>query len=89
MAATAINTGKLRLLIATSEVEFEGHLMLSIATNVADEEYRPIGQSLNAAKMMTEEEYHRDLRKQSKENGHFVPEYSTNPEWNPENGEAK
>lgn len=31
----------------------------------------------------TEEEYHRELRSSSSQQGHFVPQYSTDPEWNP------
>lgn len=30
-----------------------------------------------------EEEYHKNLRKESAEKGQFISEESTNPEWNP------
>jgi hypothetical protein len=30
-----------------------------------------------------EETYHKELRKQASEKGHFVPEESTDYEWNP------
>lgn len=50
----------------------------------ADEEFNPIGMASHGiAEFTSEEEYHKDLRKQSHEKGHFVPDYSTNPEWNP------
>lgn len=32
----------------------------------------------------SEEDYHKSLRKESNEKGHFIRDYSTNPEWNPE-----
>ena len=31
----------------------------------------------------TEEDYHKELRLDASAKGHFVPEHSTNPEWNP------
>ena len=50
-----------------------------------DENFQPIGQPEHNASELAEEHYHRDLRKASKEKGHFVPEESTNPEWNEDN----
>lgn len=34
-----------------------------------------------------EDHYHKDLRIDAKKAGEFVPEFSTNPEWNPVNEE--
>ena len=51
---------------------------------VADEEFLPTGTPSIGISEHTEENYHRELRKQAKEKKQFVPEHSTNPEWNPE-----
>lgn len=49
----------------------------------ADEEFNPVGTASLGVSQQPEDQYHTDLRKQASEKGHFVPEYSTNPEWNP------
>ena len=47
-----------------------------------NEDFIPIGAPEMGVDARTEEQYHRDLRKEASERGQFVPEQSTNPEWN-------
>ena len=50
---------------------------------LGDENFLPIGRASIGVDLKSEEDYHRQLRKESSEKGHFVREHSTNPEWNP------
>lgn len=50
----------------------------------ATAEFMPEGTpSLGVSEMVDEEAYHKALRDNAFKEGHFVPEFSTNPEWNP------
>ena len=49
----------------------------------ADEDFIPEGTASIGANNQQEHEYHIKLRKEASEKGQFVPEYSTNPEYNP------
>jgi hypothetical protein len=49
-----------------------------------DQDFKVEGQPEHNASEMDEETYHRQLRVQSQKHGHFIPEESTNPEWNPD-----
>lgn len=55
---------------------------VDIDIQLTDAEFMPVGKPSLSAMAKDEEEYHRELRTASHEKGHFVPEYSTNPEWN-------
>jgi hypothetical protein len=55
---------------------------LELLVYLCDEDFKPVGNPEHSAHELSEEHYHRDLRKASKEKGHYVPEESTNPEWN-------
>lgn len=59
-------------------------LFLNIEVYLCDEDFIPQGTTSKTLMDRDEEEYHRDLRKQAHEKGHYVPEESTDPEWNPE-----
>jgi hypothetical protein len=48
-----------------------------------DENFQPEDEPEHNASEMDEETYHRKLREESHARGQFVPEESTNPEWNP------
>lgn len=50
-----------------------------------NEDFVPIGEPSIGVSEMDEPEYHIKLRKEADAKGQFVPEESTNPEWNPEN----
>jgi hypothetical protein len=69
-------------------------VFLDVEVYVCDEEFVPQGRTSKTVQDRSEEDYHKDLRAQAAEKGHFVPEESTNPEWNPvidldENGEDR
>jgi hypothetical protein len=51
---------------------------------LADENFIPVGTPSLGVDDKFEEDYHRQLRAISSDKGHFVAEYSTNPEWNPD-----
>lgn len=70
-----------KLSIMTSEAENKIVLVNIYRT---DDAYNPVGTaSVSVARYDSEEAYHKDLRKLAGEKGQFVPDYSTNPEWNP------
>jgi len=88
MATTAlkipqINGTEERLLFMTAPGN-DGFLDVDIFR--ADEYYIPFGgTSIGTSQtQVTEEEYHRKLREEAHSKGHFVGNYSTNSEWNPE-----
>lgn len=56
---------------------------VDIDVYIADEEFTPIGNPSLGANTLSEPEYHTKLRKEASEKGQFVPDYSTNPEYNP------
>jgi hypothetical protein len=86
MATTALTIDGKNFLFMTVPVPNAG---VDVDIFTADEEFVAFGMaSIGASHQKTEEEYHRDLRKQSKEKGQFVPAGSTNPEWNPEDPET-
>lgn len=79
MATTAIKIGEQRLLFMTVQKE-KG---VDVDIHMADEDFMPIGTPSLGFSEMDEPEYHTKLRIESAEKGQFVPENSTNPEWNP------
>lgn len=48
-----------------------------------NEEFIPIGEPMMSQVEMDESEYHKKLRSEASEKGHYVPEESTDPHWNP------
>lgn len=48
-----------------------------------DEDFIPKGEPVTKELIGDEADYHRNLRKDASEKGHFVSGHSTNPEWNP------
>jgi hypothetical protein len=56
---------------------------LDVDAFACDENFIPVSGPEMTTMLMDEEEYHRNLRKDAHERGHFVKEESTNPEWNP------
>lgn len=48
-----------------------------------DDDFIPKGEPMTRDLVGKEEDYHKNLRKDSEEKGHYVPGHSTNPEWNP------
>lgn len=83
MATTALKIVKdeveQRLLFCTVQKE-KG---VDVDVFLADEDFLPMGRTSLSVSEMDEPEYHIKLRKEASEKGHFVSEYSTDPEWNP------
>ena len=85
MATTAIEItredGPNRLLFMTVQTQAG----IDVDVSLADADFMPLGTtSLGISPTHQDEEtYHRTLRQQAHEKGQFVPNYSTNPEWNP------
>ena len=48
-----------------------------------DDDFIPRGEPVTRELHGSEEDYHKNLRKDAFEKGHFVSGHSTNPEWNP------
>lgn len=48
-----------------------------------NDDFFPIGDAAMSAVDMDEELYHKKLREEATVKGHFVPEESTDPQWNP------
>lgn len=71
--------GTRRLMFITQD--FNEHL--SIDVYQCDIDWNPMGQATLGTHIDDEETYHRKLREESSKRGHFMPEYSTNPEWSP------
>ena len=70
-----------RMLFMTA---MRGEKGVDVDIYLANEEFMPMGTPSLGFSNDSEENYHRELRKQSQERGHFVPEFSTNREWNPD-----
>jgi len=56
---------------------------LSIDIYQCDEDWVPMGEPTQGTHTDDEELYHRNLRSEAAKRGHYVPQESTNPEWNP------
>jgi len=56
---------------------------LYVAVQACNEEWKPVTPPTETTDVRTEEVYHRELRLEASKQGNFVPQYSTNPEWNP------
>ena len=81
MGVTALKIGETRLLLMTVPKEDGG---VDVDIYMANEDFYPEGKSSVGYAQQNEEEYHKELRFKSHERGHFISEFSTNPEWNPD-----
>ena len=85
MATTAISITKngveQRILFMTTPTK-DG---VDVDIHLADEEFTPVGTPSLGICEKDEESYHKELRFEAKTRKQFFPEFSTNPEWNPEN----
>jgi hypothetical protein len=80
MALTALRVKGKKVVAITSP--FDGGIRVSLFE--AGDDYQPLGKPQDFVKLIDEKEYHTGLRKDS--GADYVPEFSTNPEWNPEKG---
>ena len=90
MAVTALKIGDVRIKFMTvpgepitSEDGTSTKSFLQVELYTCDEEFIPQGMASRSIHEHDEETYHKELRKQASEKGHFVPEESTDYEWNP------
>ena len=87
MAATALKIPKegkyTHLFVTSTPIEDK---KTEVQVHLTGDKYIQSGmESLNGFVVeKSEEEYHKNLRTDSDKKGHFVRDYSTNPEWNPE-----
>jgi hypothetical protein len=56
---------------------------LYVAVQSCTEKWIPIGAPSETTDIRDEETYHRELRIESIAHGTYVPQYSTDPQWNP------
>ena len=63
-------------------VQTPEHLDVDIFS--CNEDFIPEGDAFMTIDKRDEENYHRTLRREATEKGHYVSEESTNPEWNPD-----
>ena len=87
MATTAIQIGDIKMKFMTLPAHLTNEegvkQFLDITLYQCDEDFIPTGQSSHSMHEDDEETYHRTLRLQATEKGHYVPEESTDPQWNP------
>lgn len=82
MATTALIINDQKMLIMTVARE---NGVIDVDIFLGDDDFLPTGTaSLGMCpQSITEEEYHKTLRAQAHEKGQYVPEASSNNEWNP------
>ncbi len=89
MPCTAIKIGDARMkfmtspVLLTSKESEEQKLFTRIELYSCDEDFMPTGTASVSIHESDEETYHKMLREQASEKGHFVAEESTDIEWNP------
>lgn len=71
--------GHKRIKFVTQDFEHN----LSIDIYQCDENWIEVGQPTEGTHVDNEELYHKTLREEAEKRGHYVPEESTNSEWNP------
>lgn len=62
-------------------VQIPGHIDVDIFN--CNDEFIPIGEPLMSQVEGEEEMYHKKLRLEASEKGHYIPRESTDPQWNP------
>lgn len=90
MPVTAIKIGEVRLKFMTTPMDHvlseDGKTQksfTSIELYQCDGDFIPVGTGSLSIHDKDEETYHKALRIEGASKGHFVPEESTDPEWNP------
>lgn len=89
MACTALKVDDIRIKFMTNVIEApskDGSTIkpfLNVELYICDEDFIPEGNTSKSIIDREEEAYHRDLREQAFKKGHYIPEESTDPEWNP------
>lgn len=91
MPTTALEVGKQKIKFITMGSEVikskdgtKEKSFLNVELRICDEDFIPMGPGSLSIHEDNEETYHRNLRIEAKKKGHFVPEESTDHEWNPD-----
>ena len=71
------------IVISSSEPANKTEFVTVVQTYLGDENFQPVGEPAISVHEISEEQYHKRLRKDASKKGHFVKEYSTDPDWNP------
>lgn len=84
MPLTSLLINEKKIVIVTQPHELdEGKIGTHISVFDGENDFLPQGRPEIFIKEIGQEEYHRTLRIDAVKKGHFVPRYSTNPEWSP------
>jgi len=90
MPVTALKVGEQRIKFLTlgsdvvkSNDGTKEKAFLTVDLRICDKDFVPLIKGHTSIHDEDEETYHRKLRVAATEKGHFVPEESTDPEWNP------
>jgi hypothetical protein len=78
MALTALKINNKNIVAITDQND--GYLVISVYD--ADDIFRPLGNPDRYESIDSEQVWHTALRIGASKKGHYVKEYSTNPEWN-------
>jgi len=73
-----------RIIITTENNKLNEEHSLDVRVSHCDKDWGPHGESLSYVRLETEEEFHKNLRIESAKKKQLVTQFSTNPEWNPE-----
>jgi hypothetical protein len=90
MPVTALKIGDLRIKFMTTFMEpvvsEDGTTtkdFITVDLVQCDEDFIPSSDGSRTIDERSHEEYHKMLRVEAIEKGHFIPEQSTDPQWNP------
>ncbi len=88
MPVTALKIGEVKIKFMTTPTQYvqkedEYKDFTKVEVCVCNEEFIPIGTPSVSIHEDPESKFHADLRLESSKYNHFIPEESTNPEWNP------
>ena len=78
--------GLASIMFSTSRMNIDGLDKLICKITIVTDKLEPLPDQppIISEILISEEEYHTDLRKQAAVTGHLITSHSTNPEWNPE-----
>lgn len=87
MPCTAIRIKKDDKIIRLKFITVAHEIYTDVDVYQCNEEFIPVGKPEMGVHKSLEHDYHTELRSEAAKLGQFVPEESTNPEWNPNIGE--
>ena len=82
MATTALQiTNTEGVVTKTKFMTVDRDFYVDVDIYKCNDQFIPIGEPSMGVNERTEEVYHKELRQEAKKRGQYVPEESTNPEW--------